>query len=327
MKKEVSQFCWKPNAFFNGRMILNQGDYIINTARLDTVNFKKRIVMNPKIVITDFDGTLLNNKKRISNEDFHTLEKLRQKKIGVAIATGRSLESFRKALSDIGYGDLHSSFPVDYVMFSTGAGILDFYSQKIIFKRSIPKKGVVRISRYFDKQKIDYMVHKAIPETSHLLYKSHGQTNKDFHMRLDLYNAHAMPLENNANQFESATQVLAIIPDRPGKKIIVKIQQALSCFSVIPATSPLDHRSLWIEVFHDDVSKSKAADWLCRKLKIEKADVVAVGNDYNDHDLLAWAGRGFVVGNAPDLLKSRFSIVETNNNSGFSRAVNAVGFN
>ncbi len=282
--------------------------------------------MNPKFVITDFDGTLLNDQKRVSEEDYHTLERLRQKKIGVAIATGRSLNSLRDALSDMGHDDLHTDFPIDYVLFSTGAGILDFSKQTIVFQRSIPKKAVGRITQYFDEQKIDYMVHKAIPETNHLLYKSHGQKNKDFHKRLSLYNAHAKPWETHENQFEFATQVLAIVPDRPGEKTIVKTQLALSNFSVIPATSPLDHRSLWIEVFHESVSKSKTATWLCQKLKIDSADVVAVGNDYNDQDLLSWAGKGFVVGNAPKRLKMRFSIVGTNNDSGFSEAVNTAGF-
>lgn len=78
-----------------------------------------------------------------------------------------------------------------------------------------------------------------------------------------------------------------------------EIRQALTGFSVILATSPLDHESAWVEVFPRGVCKSRSAQWLASRLGIEQKDVAAVGNDYNDQDLLEWAGQAFVVENAP----------------------------
>ena len=90
---------------------------------------------------------------------------------------------------------------------------------------------------------------------------------------------------------------------------------------LIHATSPLDHKSSWIEVFHKDVSKGRAVEWLLNQLNIEKQDVISVGNDYNDEDLLSMSGESFVEGNAPDSMKNRFKSVLSNNHSGVTRAV------
>ena len=95
---------------------------------------------------------------------------------------------------------------------------------------------------------------------------------------------------------------------------------------MIHATSPLDYQSSWIEVFHKDVSKAKSASWLIKRLGFYRDNVISVGNDYNDQDLLAWSGKGFVVGNAPDSLKQVFRTVSSNNQCGVSQAVKEAGW-
>lgn len=282
--------------------------------------------MTIKCVVTDFDGTLLNDGKEITERDLAALRVLKEKNICIVIATGRSFESFFKALNDMGQEDRAAEpLPIDFVVFSTGAGILSYPSRRIIYKKSIPASGIRRITAYFDQHRIDYMVHRQIPETAHLLYKSHGSENPDFDHRLSLYNTHAIPLSRFENQFEHATEVLAVLPVHDGAKTVAAMREKLGEFSVIPATSPLDHQSLWIEVFHKSVSKSRTTEWLCRRLNLEKTDVLAIGNDYNDKDLLRWAGMGVVVENAPENLKKKFMTVRSNNDAGFENAVAIAG--
>jgi Cof subfamily protein (haloacid dehalogenase superfamily) len=276
-----------------------------------------------KIFITDFDGTLLKDDKTISREDIRTLEILRQKKIHTAIATGRSVYSFEKALKDIGMAN--NFLPIDYVIFSTGAGILEFPGGRLICQKALPASDIRKITDYLDLGAIDYMVHKSIPDTKHFLYKSHGKANPDFQARLALYKEYASPLESGHCHLHPATEVLAIVPGGVNMDSLEAIKNELSGFSVIHATSPLDHQSSWIEIFHREVSKSKAASWLVKRLGISRENVISVGNDYNDQDLLAWSAKGFVVKNAPASLKQVFKTVSSNNFSGVSQAVKLSG--
>ncbi|MBU2627533.1 MAG: HAD family hydrolase [Proteobacteria bacterium] len=275
--------------------------------------------------ITDFDGTLLKDDKTVSHEDIRTLAALRQKKITTAVATGRSEYSFDKALKDMGMSREACLLPVDYVIFSTGAGIMEFPGGKVIRQKEIKSLDIKRITNYFNHQKIDYMVHKAIPDTRQFLYKSHGNDNPDFQARLALYKAYALPIEDTCLYFEPATEVLAVIPGKADMRFVETIKKELSGFSVIHATSPIDNCSAWIEVFDKDVSKSKAAAFLANRLGICRQNVISVGNDYNDQDLLEWSGKGFVVENAPDRLKQRFKTVLSNNQCGMTWAAKASG--
>ena len=281
--------------------------------------------MGQQLFVTDFDGTLLNDNKIVSRKDLDTLRELKNRNVLVAVATGRSLDLFEKAISAMGAGESPQHFPIDYVIFSTGASIVEFPASKLIYKKVVNHLDIQKITAYFDKCRIDYMVHKAIPDTSVFVYKSFGEHNPDFKARLGLHEEFAQPFPESFESFGSATQVLGIIPGEEAPDRIDTIQQALPDFSVIHATSPLDHQSSWIEVFHKDVSKSQAVSWLSTRLGINKKDVISVGNDYNDEDLLSWSGQAYVVNNAPDSLKKKFRTVLSNNHSGITHAVKVSG--
>lgn len=59
-------------------------------------------------------------------------------------------------------------------------------------------------------------------------------------------------------------------------------------------TSGLD----WVEIMAPGVSKANALERVCRRLGIGRAQVVAVGDNYNDLSLLGWAGHAMAPANA-----------------------------
>ncbi len=275
--------------------------------------------MECKIFVTDFDGTLLTDERIIDPQDMDSLARLRADGVVTAIATGRSLFSFHRALDVMGL--CRSDLPVDYLLFSTGAGIYSPDLDIVIYSNALTKKDVSEIAAYFDRRGFDYMVHKAIPDTAQFLFKSQGRINLDFDHRIRLYPSLGRPLEGERDLFEAATEVLSIIPGGMEREEVEQIQGDLRDFSVVQATSPLDHQSTWIEVFHPAVSKSRSVEWLVRQIGLTREHVVAVGNDYNDLDLLEWSGQGFMVENGPEDLKSRFRVVGSNNTCGVSQAI------
>jgi Cof subfamily protein (haloacid dehalogenase superfamily) len=280
-------------------------------------------VADRHLFVTDLDGTLFTDDKTVSEQDLVTLRRLRRSGNVVAAATGRSLYSFERALATMGADT--GSLPLDYLIFSTGAGVLRFAENRIVRHLAISRSDVVQITSCFEQMRLDYMIHKPIPDTHHFMFRSHGRDNPDFFQRIGLYEAFASPLTPNAPVFESATQVLAVIPPKVSLKQVAQIQKKLSEFSVVHATSPLDHQSAWIEVFHPRASKGIAAAWLANQLNIPPARVVAVGNDYNDQDLLAWAGQSFRVANAVPELKTGTRLRESNNKNGVTRAAERAG--
>ena len=102
---------------------------------------------------------------------------------------------------------------------------------------------------------------------------------------------------------------------------LAHLKQKLSGLTVIRTTSPLDHQSTWYEIFPSNVSKSSAAAWVCSEFNLDSNEVFAIGNDYNDLDLLRWCTRSRVVANAPAELTSEFEVVASHDDDGFAQAV------
>ena len=93
--------------------------------------------MTPEMFITDLDGTLLRDDKRLADADISALEALGARGIPRIIATGRSWDSFREIMEKLGLMGPGRVLPVDYVIFSTGAGIMAFPQADLIQQSSL----------------------------------------------------------------------------------------------------------------------------------------------------------------------------------------------
>ncbi|MCD6112262.1 MAG: HAD-IIB family hydrolase [Bacteroidales bacterium] len=272
-------------------------------------------ITNPELIVTDLDGTLLQDNQVISKKDIETLQYLKHKNIYRVIATGRSVFSAKKVLDD--------DFPIDYLIFSSGAGILNWKTKKLIFSENLIKEKIKTISDILISEQIDFMIHYPIPDNHKFRYYKTNKKNIDFDNRCKLYKDYASALDINNFGFEKSCQIIAIFNNNISEfeRIKEKISSEVSDIKIIRATSPLNGKSIWMEIFSDKVSKAKAAKYLCKILNINTENTLGIGNDYNDLDLLHWASQSFVVANAPEELKNKFKNTETNSNNGFTKAV------
>ena len=60
----------------------------------------------------------------------------------------------------------------------------------------------------------------------------------------------------------------------------------------------------WLDINPEGVSKASALEQVRRRLGVEPAHTIAVGDQRNDIEMLRWAARGVAMGNAPDEVKT-----------------------
>ena len=271
---------------------------------------------DPKgLFITDLDGTLLRSDGSLAQGDLDALETLKCSGIKTAVATGRSFYSF---INSPGVG-----LPVDYVIFTTGAGVVTQHEHKLVYKLNLTSDMVARTLNYLEESMLDFMMHHPVPENHRYSYRRINSGNPDFERRIERYREFGKPLDSSLiNGSDEAAQFLAVVPPSGADDALRQVRSDLPGLSIIRSTSPLDHESTWIEFFHPRVSKGKTAAWLIAELGIDHADTMAIGNDYNDLDLLGWAASSYVVGNAPEDIKEEFRAVASNDDCGVAEAVN-----
>ena len=266
------------------------------------------------IVFTDLDGTLLDNEWKLSRKNYDTLVYLGNRRVVRVVVTGRSLYSARKVLGD--------DFPIDYLIFSTGAGIMNWEKKELLLARNIPKKTVREYAEILIENKINFMLHREIPESHFFYYYEGNGTPPDFQQRLELYNPFAQPFNYSAHVHLPSTQFLSILPSSKFTVINEFVRSKDLMLSIIKTTSPLLNSSLWLEIYAPEVSKGHATDYLAAILNCKQQDCMVIGNDFNDVDMLDLSASSFVVENAPEELKKRYQTLAANESDGFSEAVN-----
>ena len=264
------------------------------------------------LFITDFDGTLAGSDGIVSELDRAALRRLGEFKIPRVVATGRSLFSFRRApIEDL---------PLDYVIFSTGGGVAVWPEGTMLASWDLAPSDTARAEAVLRERGLDFMIHDPLPDNHRFAWHGNLEGNPDLARRVTLYAGHCRPLDGHPVSGPAA-QLLAILPDGADPAEVDRVRKALPGLTVVRTTSPLDGRSLWIEIFPKDVSKSLTSARLARRLGIPREATCAVGNDFNDVDLLDWAGRAFVTANAPDELHARYEAVAGHDEGGVAEAV------
>ena len=271
-------------------------------------------MMPPHLVVTDLDGTLLDSASRLGGASRRALEALGRNGTVRAVATGRSLYSARTVMP--------ADFPVDYLVFSSGAGVVSSWVDgRLLRSRTMAPDVVSGLVARLRTLALDFMVHHAAPDTHcfHFFRSSDGG-NTDFERRIERYARFSQRLGDGVPKGVDVSQLLVVEP--PGSASCLDLlAREFEDVHVVRTTSPLDHASTWIELFPIGVSKAHAADWIRTRHGIGRARTIAVGNDYNDLDMLEWADRACVVSNAPASMRARFEVVRSNDEGGFTDAV------
>lgn len=260
------------------------------------------------IVAADLDGTLLPHGGKISKTDLQTLHSLGDKGVTRVIATGRSFYAFKQ--------DIPNDFPIDYLVFSTGSGIMNWKTGEILQKTSMQSHEVEFLVSHMHKFGIDFMLHMPVPDTHKFYYYATEKPNSDFYERMEYFKDFCSPLEEG--HYPDSCQLLAFI--EYDLERYEKVTKDLTSFNVLRETSPLNKKNMWIEVFKKGVSKGHALQRLAEELNVPSENVMAIGNDFNDIDMLEFAGNSYVVNNAPSDLKSKYQTVTNAANSGFTEA-------
>jgi Cof subfamily protein (haloacid dehalogenase superfamily) len=272
-----------------------------------------------KLVATDLDGTLLRDDKSISEADIESLKLLAENNIIRVAATGRSMQKVTEVLPE--------NTPFDFVVFSSGSGIFDWNKKQLLNDEHFETEIAHNICRFLIRKNLNFFVFRPIPEN--YLFQYHRGAGKcpEFDSYLKRHNRdfsilNEIELPNQAGQF------MAIIPEDEVlfESIKSELNAEFSIIKVIRTSSPFDTRFIWLEIFPHSVSKGSGLKWICNFLSIPYAQTIGIGNDYNDLDMFEFVAYPYLLGNSPSSLKREYpSVLETNNESGFSKILEILG--
>ena len=268
-----------------------------------------------KLVATDLDGTFLRNDKSISKENIDTLHFLGEKGILRVIATGRNLKKTMEVISP--------EVPFDYIVFSSGAGVYDPIHNKLLYEQNLKKEVVQQLVDFLIENDLNFHLFKPVPENYKCWYHRGSVLCQEFESYSDFHQSYSEPLPTEQPIGSEASQFLVVFPNNLDRFLTLKndIEMRFQDIKVVRTSSPLEAGYIWMEIFHQSVSKGNGVKFVCDTFKIEHEYTLGIGNDFNDLDLLEFTNYSYIVENGPEEMKERFLSARSNEESAFAQVV------
>lgn len=268
-----------------------------------------------KMVVTDLDGTLLQTDHTISPEDTETLIELGCLDVCRVAATGRNLFKVRQVLTP--------ETPFDYVIFSSGAGIMNWRKQQLIRAMAIPFEQSSALIAFLIDENQNFKVSRELPD-NHNFGWWQSYDCPELKRYVDIHSKMGMAEPVIPGALFVSSQLLLFFP-KAGEQFELlkqKIQEKFPDLSIIKTTSPLSDDYIWMEIFPKGVSKAHGIETICQLAGISRESTFSIGNDFNDLEMLEYTQHSYVVENAPEELKIKYLNSLAHHENGFSHAVN-----
>jgi hydroxymethylpyrimidine pyrophosphatase-like HAD family hydrolase len=277
--------------------------------------------------LMEFDGAIKpSGSGPVSSADGETLVRLGGEGWFRAAATGRSLFAFAAAWDD--------GLELDGLIFSSGAAACLWGPGgpgRLLFSTVMAPEAAHRAALAARALGFGFFAYHAPPDSHHFHYlrPAGGRAPAGFDKRLDMFAGQSSPWPEawfeNWPPRHGVSQFLIMAPLDEIDGVEAEFERLAPGLSLIRSSSPFDDGVIWLEVFAPGVSKGSAAARLAEKLGLENLPSVALGNDYNDLDLLAWADRAFVVADAaPSLLRLYPDHIAPAGGDGLKQALSAL---
>ena len=249
--------------------------------------------MRPRAIFLDVDGTLVTAAGTIPDSARAAVREARAGGHRVFLCTGRSLVELWPEILDIGFDGLVAA-----------AGAYVRVGDEVLRHDHLDAADIVHVRDFFDPLGVEYYF-----QAGDGIYGSPGVREK---LR-ELISTWATDedllaeLERGLFGFIDSIQVdadpltaritKAIYIDSPAS--IEEISAEFSgSFDVIPSSVPMFGATSG-ELMLAGVHKAAGIDVVLDHLGIDRADTIALGDSYNDLEMLAHVGIGIAMGNAP----------------------------
>lgn len=279
-----------------------------------------------ELFITDLDGTLLDDEKRISNSNLQAIKKLRQHNVAFSVFTGRS---FYSAYQYIKILDV-----VGLVALQNGALIIEMPSRKVIneicLKCQIAKNiyhlaknnlfTIIGYTGYHDfdpNDGKDIIVEKNDPNCKTFdQYFQHNKQRITFVESMDAF----------LGSREEIGQ-LAIIGNESQLKDLLWTVKDRHKNEISHVLSPIRDDHGFLEFFGPKVSKGDALSHLLERYETTASKTVFIGDSYNDLPLMKRVGLPVATENAYRDIKDHCKmVVSSNNNHAVKEAIQKIFF-
>ena len=249
-----------------------------------------------RLIAIDLDGTLLNSKVELPQANREALRRAHEAGVEIVLGTGRRHDFAMPIAQSLGF---------DLWMMSSNGAVTRSTLGETFHRDLLPKETAIKLAQAMRKYR-NYMVLTFDRQgMGAIVCEHHGQ----------LYGVIQRWMEKNAPFIQYISPIEHALNEDPIQAMFCgpvermdRAQQDLAACGFSHEFTALrtqyDFRDLCIvDILNAGCSKGHALERWAKHRSIDRSEVMAIGDNYNDVEMLTFAGHPVIMGNAADELK------------------------
>jgi len=275
-----------------------------------------------RLLALDIDGTLTDPNFQVPARNIAALRAAHEAGIEIILATGRRHDYALPIAQELG-------FPI-WLMSSNGA-LIRSSAGETFFTDRLPARTAAELIQYMDEFRghavLTFDRSANVPGNDSLVLESADELNKTVSRWLEVnrpYIKFVSPLEDALTEDPLQAMYCGRVTLMEGLQ--QRLSQAVFLDKITVLKTQYDHRDLCIlDILNRECSKGHALQRWAEHRQVPREQIMAIGDNHNDLEMLEFAGVAVVMGNASHELKQNgWMVTGSNEESGVAQAVEEI---
>jgi Cof subfamily protein (haloacid dehalogenase superfamily) len=259
--------------------------------------------MRYKMLVCDIDGTLLNSQSKLTPEVIAAVQDAHRAGVIVTLATGRQLRGVLSIVEELGV-----NVPV---ILGNGVVIADPAQRETLLHRPLERDTAHAI--------LDVI-------RSHGMWAGimgHTFEGVDTYYDIDPGFDEAYVFIHKDTEFAKQVEDLKEVTHEPIKVLLVERPEKVEAlvedlrklempFNMVISTHDFPDYT-FLEMFHHESTKASGIEHVAQLFNVPREQIVAVGDNVNDLEMIEYAGLGVAMGNAAAPVKEQADLITKSN--------------
>lgn len=263
-----------------------------------------------KLIGIDFDGTLLDDNKRISDYNIECIKKATKQGVTCILATGRPLSdvviNYHKQL------DLYND--KQFFIGFNGTSISNVTTKEVIFEQKLNYYDIIKLFKFANENNFVAYIYLE----NCLLY---NKLNEWLLREKEYNNINLKPIDLStlSTDFTAYKFMIAEDPDTLDKLEINMTKEISDNFTILRS---MPH---YLEFLPQGCNKYSCLKLFATYLGIKDEEIMAIGDSMNDYQMIKYTINSVAMGNSVQKIKDIAKYITLdNNNSGVGHIINKL---
>ena len=266
-----------------------------------------------RLLALDIDGTLLRSDRTVSPRTLQALSAARRAGVRIVLVTGRRYPAARRVAAQL-------QCETDLVLHN---GALIVEGEAVVRCRPLDREVARHAIRAGRARGADPVVHRGRAGEGLLVVEGVAPSNTLLAYYLDRSHPdvrHVPDLEAALDEDPLQVMFGGGLAEMAGLR--AHLEQELRGRARVERTVYKHLGVSLLDVLDPGVGKAEALAFLQARFSVTAAQTLAIGDNWNDHEMLSGAGLGLVMGNAdPEMLTLGLPVLPTNDEDGVALAI------